>query len=180
MSRKPDPRVNRTRDSLGDALIALILEKPFDEMSVQHVLDRAGISRSTFYAHYRDKEDLLLSDVDDFWSSMSTILSRRGDRSDRVAPVRELFEHVSQSRDLVKALRESGRLHEMFELGRLHFARGIAERLPAGVRDREACAHALAGGLFSLLEWWLDCGKLTTAEDMENLFHRMVRSGLGG
>ena len=45
--RKPDGRVARTRDRLGDAIIALILEKPFDSITVQDVLDRAGVGRST-------------------------------------------------------------------------------------------------------------------------------------
>src|SRR5581483_6819484 len=78
---KIDPRVVRTRDKLGDALIALLIEKSFDAVTVQDVLDRAGVSRSTFYAHYRDKNDLFLSDVDQFLESMATLLERAGDRS---------------------------------------------------------------------------------------------------
>jgi len=46
--------------------MALMHEKNFDDITVQNVLDRAGVGRSTFYVHYRDKEDLFLSDVEDF------------------------------------------------------------------------------------------------------------------
>jgi len=73
---KVDRRIRRTRDTLGDALIALMQEKSFEEITVQEVLDRAGVGRSTFYAHYRDKEDLFLSDVEDFMEMMSTLLTR--------------------------------------------------------------------------------------------------------
>jgi AcrR family transcriptional regulator len=59
--RKPDQRILRTRNRLGNALIALILEKPIDEVTVQQVLNRAGVGRSTFYLHFRDKDDLFLS-----------------------------------------------------------------------------------------------------------------------
>src|SRR5438445_130905 len=55
---KVDRRILRTRDTLGDALVELMQEKAFDEITVQEVLDRAGVGRSTFYAHYRDKENL--------------------------------------------------------------------------------------------------------------------------
>ena len=48
---KADPRVKRTRDALGGALLSLIGEKPFAEITVQDVLDRANVSRSKFYAH---------------------------------------------------------------------------------------------------------------------------------
>ena len=56
--RKPDARVKRTRDQLGSALIQLIVEKPINDVTVQDVLDRSGVGRSTFYLHYRDKDDL--------------------------------------------------------------------------------------------------------------------------
>src|SRR6266478_6167941 len=85
--QKMDARVRRTRDSLGDALVALMQEKPFDSIIVQDVLDRAGVGRSTFYAHYRDKEDLFLSDVEDFLGMMATLSTRHGVRVERVAPV---------------------------------------------------------------------------------------------
>ena len=52
---KTDKRIRRTRDTLGDALVDLIQEKPFDEITVQQILDRAGVGRSTFYEHYATK-----------------------------------------------------------------------------------------------------------------------------
>ena len=157
--RKPDPRAARTRDRLGDALIALLLAKPFDDITVQEVLDGACVSRSTFYEHYRDKNDLLLSDVDEFFEGMSTLLARKNDPSPRVAPVSELFTHVSQARDLYAALVQSGRMQDVRELAEGHFARGIAQRLTRTRRGerisaeaRTPLAHALAGSLFSLPE----------------------------
>jgi AcrR family transcriptional regulator len=59
--RKPDRRIQSTRNRLGNALIALIEEKPIDEVTVREVLNRAGVGRSTFYVHYSDKDDLFLS-----------------------------------------------------------------------------------------------------------------------
>jgi AcrR family transcriptional regulator len=93
---KIDPRVRRTRDMLGDALLTLMQEKPFGTITVQQVLDRAGIGRSTFYAHYRDKDDLFLSDLEDFFELMSTPLLRHREATNRVAPVSELFAHVAR------------------------------------------------------------------------------------
>ena len=58
--RRTDLRIRRTRSLLGNALIALMQEKSIDKITVQEVLDRATVSRSTFYLHYRDKDDLFL------------------------------------------------------------------------------------------------------------------------
>jgi AcrR family transcriptional regulator len=122
--RKMDLRVRRTRDVLGDALVELMHEKPFAAITVQHVIERAEVGRSTFYTHYRDKDDLFLSDVEDFWEAMSTLVSRRGEPSTRVAPVRELFAHVSEAHEFYAALVASGKIHDVLELGQGHFLPG--------------------------------------------------------
>jgi AcrR family transcriptional regulator len=184
-SRKQDRRVGRTRDRLGDALVQLIQEKRFDELTVQDVLDRAGVSRSTFYVHYRDKNDLFLSDVDEFLGAMAGMLSRQGESSHRVAPVRELFAHVADQERLHGALVESGRIHDFMELAREHFARAIDKRLAErrqskgiAVEERRALSHALAGALLSLLSWWLVRGRPGSPDEMDRLFHRLVWTGV--
>jgi AcrR family transcriptional regulator len=184
---KTDRRVVRTRDLLGDALVALIQEKPFESITVQDVLDRAGVGRSTFYAHYKDKNDLFLSDAEDFFEAMSTALSKHGDKSNRVAPVCEFFSHVAEQREFHDALVASGKAQDLWEMGQEYFARGIEHRLtelrgaPAMAATRAAAlAHAFAGALFSLLSWWMHGGSPLSASQMDQLFHGMVWSSIGG
>ena len=63
-NKKRTRRILRTRRLLHEALVSLILEKGYADITVQDILDRANVGRSTFYAHFRDKEDLLLSGFD--------------------------------------------------------------------------------------------------------------------
>lgn len=58
---KQDRRSLRTRRLVNTALMDLLLEKRFDAITVQDLLDRAGIGRSTIYTHYFDKDDVLAS-----------------------------------------------------------------------------------------------------------------------
>jgi AcrR family transcriptional regulator len=182
--RKPDQRILRTRNRLGNALIALIQEKPIDEVTVQQVLDRAGVGRSTFYLHYRDKDDLFLSELEDGLEMWTTALSRKQEKSRRVAPVAEFFAHVADARKLYRALVDSGRIQTFFDLAQGYFARGIARRLkemsPAnpGQRELDACSHGLAGNLLSVLKWWLDRGAKESPQAMDELFHRVVWKGM--
>ena len=183
--KKEDARVKRTRDALGDALVALMQEKPFDTITVQDVLDRAHVSRSTFYMHYSDKDDLLMSDAEDFFAALSMALSQHGDKSDRVFPVQEFFAHLSDVQPFYKALVKSGKFQENMELARGHFARGIERRLTELRRARalpanelQALAFTHAGALLSLLAWWLDHGMRETPAEMDRLFHHMVWKGL--
>lgn len=184
-NKKTDARVRRTRDALGDALIALMQEKPFDTITVQEVLDRAHVSRSTFYSHYSDKDDLLMSDAEEFFEAISMALSAHGDKSDRVFPVREFFTHLSDVQPFYKALVKSGKFQENMELARGHFARGIERRLSELPRSRSippnqlpAIAFTHAGALLSLLSWWLDRGMRESPAEMDELFHRMIWHGV--
>jgi len=163
----------------------LIQEKPIDDVTVQEVLDRASVGRSTFYLHYRDKDDLLLSQFEEFLEMMSTALSIRKEESHRVVPVAELFAHIGDQKKLYRTLADSGRLNDFFDLAQGYFARGIEQRLTESKRlsnlpQRElgARASALAGSVLSLLRWWLDHGAKESPRAMDELFHRMLWNGL--
>lgn len=60
----PDRRVQKTRKLLQDALIELVAEKGYESVSIREILDQANIGRSTFYAHFQDKDQLLHSILD--------------------------------------------------------------------------------------------------------------------
>lgn len=185
LKKGEDARVRRTRDALGDALVALMQEKPFDTITVQDVLDRAKVGRSTFYAHYSDKDDLLMSDAEEFFESVAMLLSVRGDTSDRVFPVKEFFGHIIEAKQFVDALVSAGKMNDNMELARGLFARGIERRLaelPQGRRipenERPAIAFAHAGALLALLTWWVDRGMKQPPAEMDELFHKMVWKGV--
>jgi AcrR family transcriptional regulator len=179
--RKKDARIRRTDQRLGMALMELILDKPMDSITVQEVLDRASVGRSTFYLHFRDTNDLLLSQLEMFLETMSTMLTVKKDPSRRLAPVTEMFEHVGGQNKIYRALAESGRLHDFFDLAQGYFARGIEQRLTetkheanAAQLERAVLAIGLAGSLLSLFRWWIETGGKVPARKMDELFHRIA------
>ncbi|MFZ1008567.1 MAG: TetR/AcrR family transcriptional regulator [Candidatus Sulfotelmatobacter sp.] len=181
--KKTDRRILRTRDTLGDALVALMHEKSFEQITVQEVLERAGVGRSTFYVHYRDKDDLFMSDLEEFLELVANMLKQRGADSKRLLPVQEFLAHLRDARSFYEALVKSGKMNDVLALARGIFARSIAERLEsAGVQldstRLAAQAHALAGSFLSLMEWWVDQGMQSDPKEMDEVFHRMVWSGL--
>ncbi len=160
-------------------------EKTFDEITVRDLLDRAGVGRSTFYTHYRDKDDLFLSDVEDFLAGCSTALKRQDPGGQRLLPVEEFFAHVRVAREFYSAMVQAGKMGDVRALAQGFFARSIEERLEgAGVKiepaRRSAQAYALAGIFFSLLDWWVDRGMKADPKQMDELFHRMAWKGLAG
>jgi AcrR family transcriptional regulator len=183
--RKPDARVRRTRERLGMAMLELLQDKPFDDVTVQEVLDRASVGRSTFYLHFRDKNDLLLAQLEIFLEIMSTRLSLEKEASSRVAPVTEMFAHLGEQTRLYRALAASGRLNEFFGLAQDYFIRGIKRRLNESKRvtkipqrELHARAVAIAGSLLSLMRWYMDRGAKEDPREMDTMFHSMVWKGM--
>lgn len=178
--RKIDERTRRTHERLGSAIVQLIQEKPIDEITVQEVLDRASVGRSTFYLHFKDKDDLLFTQLEQFLERMSMLLVKRREMSTRVVAVTEMFSHVGGPENpIYQALAHSGRLHDFFELAQGCFQRGIRMRLiqSGGCRkmssgDLDAYSSALAGGLLALFRWWLERGSQESPEKMDEIFHK--------
>lgn len=178
MSRNGDPRTARTRSALGAALMELITERPFESITVQDVLDRAHVGRSTFYVHYDGKNDLFASDVDRFWTWFADFIAKGS--SDRVVPLRELLDHVDEAGDFPRALRAAGKHAAVLASGRIHIANAIEQRLSRSPRARDiprnhlrAIALAHAGGVLALVEWWPDRDRDISAAEVDELFERM-------
>jgi AcrR family transcriptional regulator len=112
-----DRRVRRTRRLLREALLGLLRERGYDRVTVQDVLDRADLGRATFYAHFRDKDDLLLSAFGEVREALRQHLAafarawRGGPGAGPsagpgagLAGARALFEHAAGQRGLYRAL----------------------------------------------------------------------------
>ncbi len=195
MEKRKDRRVERTRQLLEGALLSLIKEKEFDAISVQEIIDRANVGRATFYAHYENKEDLLVSG---FEGLLLTLRDRqRAARSRGTGPdeclfafSRHLVAHVDEHRAVFPALvskRGGALIQHMFRDILVKVVRDdvrsiVSERGMQQAPD-EAVVQFIAGGLFGLLMWWLSGRKRLTAEEVDTLFRRMaipaVKAALG-
>ncbi|WP_243286256.1 TetR/AcrR family transcriptional regulator [Geothrix terrae] len=186
MAKKPDRRVERTRQLLRSALFSLVKEKGFEGLSVQEIIDRANVGRATFYAHFDNKEDLLVSGFDDLQAALKArqqeALAQGKNLEEQVfAFSRDLFVHAGEHRDIYRAMagRQSGgviryHLHKLLT----HLIReDLKIMLPHPNADsvpREALVQHLAGGSFGLLMWWLDSRKHLPVEEVEALFRNLA------
>src|SRR5262245_39434971 len=102
-----DRRARRTRRNLQDGLISLIVEKGFERTTVQEILDRADVGRSTFYSHFRDKEALLAAVFKDIRDQLRGEMDNLVSGSpvlDPIRPAEVLFEYAYDNCRIFRAL----------------------------------------------------------------------------
>ncbi len=170
-NRETDRRVARTQRALIQALVDLVLQRRYDRITIQDLLDRADVGRSTFYAHYRSKDDLLLRSFEGMLAQFDGVLD-----AGRVVPVRELFHHIGSFRSFHDALVRAHMIERVYQAGAEVMALTIEKRLAArpGKVPAPVAAPALAGALFALLRWWLETDAPYTAEQMDAMFHALL------
>jgi AcrR family transcriptional regulator len=176
---EPDPRVARTTSALGRALIDLVRERDFREITVQEILDRAGVGRTAFYAHYRNKEDVLHSSFEHLFNAFEIWLGQPSPLGQRLFPVAELLTHLGSEHHLAEALRRSGKLDEFLDMCSGHAARCIERRLPApeavAGASNQLTSRMLAGALMESIMWWQDHQSSATPAQVDAAFHRLAR-----
>src|SRR5215475_4474367 len=79
-----DRRIRKTEALLREALTSLIREKAYDSIVVKEILDRANVGRSTFYTHFRNKDDLLASGIHDMLGHVPSPTRTGGKSLDRI------------------------------------------------------------------------------------------------
>ena len=180
-----DRRVRRTRSLLHRAIASLIHEKPYEEIGVKEILARADVGRSTFYAHFRDKNELLDSGIRDMLhASGPAAPARTVAPADRVLRFsRPLFEHIERERlagarvvevkeQAVVHERLKGLLAEMVDEELRRVGRGGAAR--GGEVPRDLLVSHVAATFVLVLEWWIERAERVTAREADELFRALV------
>jgi len=137
---KADRRSRRTRRLIAEALIALMLEGRYDHITVQEIIDRADVGRSTFYAHYRDKEDVLTSEAERVLALLHLDPDDTGGQ--QLLPSLSLFRHVQEQHHLYHALVRGHGVDLLYETGQRYLSARRTATRRAG--ERWACARGAA------------------------------------
>lgn len=169
-----DRRVERTRQSLQNALSELILEKGYEKVTVQNVIDRANVGRSTFYAHFEDKEQLLLSGFEPLRAEFEDFLSGRDfDHETPWALSLAMFQQAQKQRGAYITVTHVQKHLYGFLLD--HLKQSLPKRnknIPP-----ELLAHYVASSFIALLTWWIDNDYSRSAEQMNGYFRQLVEPG---
>lgn len=181
----PDRRSQRTQQALIDALIALLSIKHYDSISIQEIVDKANVGRSTFYAHFQTKDDLLVMGFTRVLDMLlgCVVFSERDDHLE--LDTTALFQHASGHYELYKTLTWGSGMEILTRDGHNMLGLKIQERLTQLMADDKKpsislsiLSYHLAGSLLLLLKWWLDNKMPNTPQQMNDIVQQLVMPGI--
>jgi len=180
-----DRRVARTREALHHALLALMLKKGYDAVSVEEICAEANVGRSTFYAHFTGKDDLKRSGLDTHLRRMLLERQRQAVGTERFGFALPFFEHTRDHLPLYRALVSKGGAATtlkmirqiVLEQVRHDLTRNAGSNAPDAL-PREAVEQFVVGAFMSLLTWWLDGGAKLPASRVDTMFRRLATQGV--
>jgi AcrR family transcriptional regulator len=173
--RAKDRRIQKTQHLLREALASLIRDKPYDSIAVKEILDQANVGRSTFYTHFRDKDELLVSCIHDILHCVDQPgTSASAKRYETIIgfslPVFEHIQQHMQKREAKIGIKSRDIIHEHLQkvLAELIADRAREDfqrrRKTAGQISPELLVRYVASTFILVLNWWVECSRLPPKE----------------
>jgi AcrR family transcriptional regulator len=180
-SSHEDRRAGRSRQMLQHAIMDLVGEQPYDKITVNDIVARANVGRSTFYAHFETKEDLFLSTHEPWFRQ----IARTFIPDDPLAPAEiskdlmELFETMRRDPMMYHFISAGNANGALLKTLKKHIELALEDRLKAVIGAEgttiplEVLAKHIAGSVISVATWWAERHPDYTPEELALVLQRM-------
>ncbi len=184
--RSTDRRVQKTQDLLHGALASLIHEKSYDAIVVKEILARANVGRSTFYTHFRDKDELLDSGIRAMLhaTTATTTSMRSTGLADRMLRFSlPLFEHIERHRGASDSRVDAQGQAVVHEHVQRVLVELIADDLRQAGQHHEESGHHMPCDLLAqhvastfllVLNWWAESGEPLPSRKVNDLYRALI------
>lgn len=180
---KPDRRIGKTKTAIYQALSDLLREKKYANITIQEIIDRANVGRTTFYQHFADKDELLSSCIETIFESFSGHLTEQAPpgHESRLIPVAEIFTHIQENKRLINGIliSDSGDLlfHKFKSYWNPKVESYLSAHLPKEKKPKvpmDILTNHVTSTLIELLRWWMKTGEEYTPEQMEQYLIALI------
>lgn len=166
-----DRRVRKTREALYSAFVALVAERGYDGFSIQELIDEADVGRTTFYAHFKAKEDLLQFGFNRWRDQLASL--PKSTAAERRAFMEALLGHAKSHAGLFAALLGGGG----GALAETEFRSVVEEVLAEEVgpgEHRATMIAMLSGAMLAAIRQWIDAGAKGSGAEILDAFGKLV------
>jgi AcrR family transcriptional regulator len=179
-----DPRVRRTKKWLQEALLSLMLQKPFTKISIAEITDKAEVSRPTFYLHYKNKEEVLEDYLDSMYKNFMVDMQPYLDSIIQGKMAVKFFEQIADQAVFLRSLIDS----EVSNLvmNKLHkycydvIKQALDQAPYSSIEDTiwDYVIASIAGSVYAMSIRWLQMDMPHTPKEMGDLTMRLIRPGI--
>lgn len=183
--QQQDRRTQRTQQSLQDALIELLKVKHYDAISVKDIIEKANVGRSTFYAHFQTKDDLLRGGFERVLDMLLEHVVFDETNRNLTLDTAPLFRHAQGHAELFRTLAWGSGFEVITTQGQAALGEKFQQRLSQLVSAENQPAvplsvlsYSLSGSLLIFLKWWLENDMPGSPETMDGIFQQVVMPGI--
>ena len=181
-----DRRTQKTRTAIYNALNNLLAEKKYSNITIQEIIDRANIGRSTFYSHFETKDELLKSMCTDIFehsnlnSSLEKTDTLQTDNKKLQVMLTHILNHIKDNEKIIKGVfsSESGEIFKNFF--KEYFKFQIKDNVlyptdPNGlVVPEEFVLNHISGSFVETVKWWLENNSKCSPEELTLYFIAVI------
>lgn len=189
--KREDRRITRTRAALHLAMLELVKEKGYEAVTVEEITTRANLGRTTFYLHYKDKEELLLENLDQHLTALVDEITGRSliqwFRESKGNLIKSIFETVKENSDVFSMItrEQSNKVYDRF--------RSIIEKVVMKLINESPWAQSgiprltisidyiidyFSGAMWASIVWWARNDFSQTPDEMAQNFRFLFFPGL--
>ena len=182
-----DRRQQKTRAAIFTAFSALLAEKSYSRITVQEIIDTADIGRTTFYAHFGTKDDLLKALCEELFghiiSSAMDCTHTHGLYADTNAPESvfcHLLQHLQENENHILELLSC----ESSELFLRYFKDSLNGLIQNQFVDQNRKSNAdipqdflinhISGSFVEMVLWWINSRMKQTPEELDRYFRAVM------
>ncbi|MEO5686133.1 MAG: TetR/AcrR family transcriptional regulator [Burkholderiaceae bacterium] len=177
-----DRRAARTRDLLLGALPGLMAERGFERLTIQNIIDRAGVGRATFYAHFENKEELLAGSVGRLRMWLEAMRGRYP--AQPFAFMMPFFDHLASHRAIYRTTFERESEVSVERLIRAMMRELVRAELTANRTPQqddaaiELATQFVVSTFWSVTVWWMGSGGQRPPAQVNAIFLQLAQPGL--
>ncbi|HTK07936.1 MAG TPA: TetR/AcrR family transcriptional regulator [Ktedonobacteraceae bacterium] len=169
-----DRRIRRTQQLLARALIALTLEKGYEAVTIRDITEHADVGYTTFFRHYRDKDELLKDVLDVVLEELIDLLSSPAASTNPTTIGTFLFRYVQEHSEVVRVLLGSLSLRQHLIEQTTQTTMSEHTALPGSVVPLEVAAQHIVSSTIALIEWWLRHQMPYAPERMGQIYEELI------
>lgn len=171
-----DAQNQLTKESIFTALMFLMEQKNFKDISITEITTKAGVSRMAFYRNYNFKEDIITTYIDELLMNYSNEILNRG-KEDLYENMRLYFSYFREHEKLISNLIRSDLINMLLEKC-IEFLHALSKSVDCNKdypeEKQKFWIEYIAGGLFNVLIGWTKDGMKQSDEDMAKIVTEFI------